>query len=79
MKALFFDLDGTLLDSGKKIPASAVEALLELFRGLGKRDRVEIQVHETNSAAIRVYEKTGFETIGRAEWNRHFFVMGKTL
>ena len=27
MKALFFDLDGTLLDSGKKIPASAVEAL----------------------------------------------------
>lgn len=29
MKALFFDLDGTLLDSSKKIPASAVEALLE--------------------------------------------------
>ena len=28
MKALFFDLDGTLLDSSKKIPASAVEALL---------------------------------------------------
>ena len=27
MKALFFDLDGTLLDSAKKIPASAVEAL----------------------------------------------------
>ncbi len=29
MKALFFDLDGTLLDSEKKIPPSAVEALLE--------------------------------------------------
>ena len=27
MKALFFDLDGTLLDSGKRIPASAKEAL----------------------------------------------------
>ena len=27
MKALFFDLDGTLLDSDKKIPASSVEAL----------------------------------------------------
>ncbi len=27
MKALFFDLDGTLLDSDKKIPASAVAAL----------------------------------------------------
>ena len=27
MKALFFDLDGTLLDSDKRIPASAVEAL----------------------------------------------------
>ena len=29
MKALFFDLDGTLLDSRKRIPSSAVEALLE--------------------------------------------------
>ena len=28
MKALFFDLDGTLLDSSKKIPASAAEALM---------------------------------------------------
>ena len=28
MKALFFDLDGTLLDSSKNIPPSAVEALL---------------------------------------------------
>ena len=28
MKALFFDLDGTLLDSEKKIPASAAEALM---------------------------------------------------
>lgn len=28
MKALFFDLDGTLLDSSKRIPPSAVEALL---------------------------------------------------
>lgn len=27
MKALFFDLDGTLLDSRKKIPLSAREAL----------------------------------------------------
>lgn len=29
MKALFFDLDGTLLGSDKRIPASAVEALLK--------------------------------------------------
>ena len=32
MKALFFDLDGTLLDSGKKIPASAANALTEARR-----------------------------------------------
>lgn len=32
MKALFFDLDGTLLDSGKNIPPSAVEALLAARR-----------------------------------------------
>ena len=32
MKALFFDLDGTLLDSGKRIPPSAREALLQARR-----------------------------------------------
>ena len=48
MKALFFDLDGTLLDSRKRIPASAVEALLEarkrgikVFVATGRSIRVD--------------------------------------
>lgn len=48
MKALFFDLDGTLLDSGKKIPASAAEALraarrkgVKVFVCTGRSLRVE--------------------------------------
>ncbi|MBE5810476.1 MAG: HAD family hydrolase [Clostridiales bacterium] len=48
MKALFFDLDGTLLDSNKKIPASAAEALtaarekgVKVFVCTGRSLRVE--------------------------------------
>lgn len=48
MKALFFDLDGTLLDSNKKIPASAAEALtaarqkgVKVFVCTGRSFRVE--------------------------------------
>ena len=48
MKALFFDLDGTLLDSGKRIPASAAEALMaaraknvKVFVCTGRSLRVE--------------------------------------
>lgn len=48
MKALFFDLDGTLLGSDKKIPPSAVEALLavrakgvKVFVATGRSFRVD--------------------------------------
>ena len=48
MKALFFDLDGTLLDSNKKIPSSAAEALqaarqkgVKVFVCTGRSLRVE--------------------------------------
>ena len=48
MKALFFDLDGTLLDSGKRIPPSAVEALqaarargVKVFVATGRSLRTE--------------------------------------
>lgn len=47
-KALFFDLDGTLLDSGKRIPPSAVEALraarqkgVKVFVSTGRSLRVD--------------------------------------
>ena len=48
MKALYFDLDGTLLDSAKKIPASAAQALtaarqkgVKVFVCTGRSLRVE--------------------------------------
>lgn len=59
--------------------SAAVDVLLELFRSLGKSDRVEIQVHETNSAAIHVYQKAGFAETGRAAWNKTFIVMKREL
>ena len=54
-------------------------SLAEFFRSLGKSDRVEIQVHETNSAAIHVYQKAGFAETGRAARNKTFIVMKREL
>ncbi len=49
IKALFFDLDGTLLDSKKKIPDSAVEALgkcrekgIRIFTSTARSDRLDM-------------------------------------
>ena len=55
MKALFFDLDGTLLDSGKKIPASAVEALLAA-RAKG------VKVFVCTGRSLRVEKMLGWTT-----------------
>ena len=55
MKALFFDLDGTLLDSGKKIPPSAVEALLQA-RARG------VKVFVCTGRSLRVEKMLGWTT-----------------
>ena len=55
MKALFFDLDGTLLDCGKKIPASAVEALLAA-RAKG------VKVFVCTGRSLRVEKMLGWTT-----------------
>ena len=59
MKALFFDLDGTLLDSQKKIPASAAEALLaarakgvKVFVCTGRSLRVDRMLGWTSELAL---------------------------
>ena len=59
MKALFFDLDGTLLDSPKKIPASAAEALLaarakgvKVFVCTGRSLRVDRMLGWTSELAL---------------------------
>lgn len=53
MKALFFDLDGTLLDSGKKIPPSTVEALLQV-RAKG------VQIFVCTGRSLRIDKMLGW-------------------
>ena len=55
MKALFFDLDGTLLDSEKRIPASAVEALMAA-RARG------VKVFVCTGRSLRVEKMLGWTT-----------------
>ena len=55
MKALFFDLDGTLLDSNKKIPASAAEALMAA-RARG------VKVFVCTGRSLRVEKMLGWTT-----------------
>ena len=55
MKALFFDLDGTLLDSGKKIPASAAKALMAA-RARG------VKVFVCTGRSLRVEKMLGWTT-----------------
>lgn len=55
MKALFFDLDGTLLDSGKKIPASAANALTEARRK-------GVKVFVCTGRSLRVEKMLGWTT-----------------
>ena len=55
MKALFFDLDGTLLDSSKKIPASAAEALMAA-RAKG------VKVFVCTGRSLRVEKMLGWTT-----------------
>ena len=55
IKALFFDLDGTLLDSSKQIPPSAVEALLAA-RAKG------VKVFVSTGRSLRVDKMLGWTT-----------------
>lgn len=53
----------------------AVEAIMQKFRAEGKRGEVEIQVHQDNLPAIKIYTRCGFRETGRAKWNAEFVVM----
>lgn len=55
MKALFFDLDGTLLDSGKRIPTSAAAALMAA-RAKG------VKVFVCTGRSLRVEKMLGWTT-----------------
>ena len=53
----------------------AVEAIIGKFRLEKKRSVVELQVHQSNEIAIRIYEKYGFVKVGNAKWDESFEVM----
>ena len=53
----------------------AVKAILEKFRKEKKSELVQIQVHDSNEVAIKIYEQCGFVEISRAKWNNEFLVM----
>lgn len=60
---------------GKGFGKRAVQAILDKFRYEKKRDTVEIQVHQSNDIARRIYIQCGFEKIKNADWDQHFDVM----
>ncbi len=59
----------------KGLGQAAVEAILAKLRADGLRDEVEIQVHEKNEPALKIYRRCGFEEVRRAGWNPEFLVM----
>ena len=60
---------------GRGYGNQAVDAIIHKFMEEGQRDRIEIQVHNSNQIAKRIYEKHGFVRIGAADWNSDFDVM----
>lgn len=60
---------------GKGYGDQAVKAIIGKFKSEKKRSVVELQVHRSNTAAIRLYEKHGFVKVGNAEWDKSFDVM----
>ena len=53
----------------------AVAAIIRKLKAEKLREKVELQVHNSNKTAIRIYEKSGFVKTGTAEWDNGFDVM----
>ncbi|RNB88924.1 GNAT family N-acetyltransferase [Brevibacillus nitrificans] len=49
---------------GSGVAAGLMNAALDYIRGLGDVDQVQLAVVTTNPAAVRFYEKMGFQTYG---------------
>ena len=60
---------------GKKYGNQAVEAIIRKFKEEKKRNRAELQVHNSNMTAKRIYEKHGFVKVGNAQWDESFEIM----
>lgn len=59
----------------KGLGQAAVEAIMQKFRAERLRDSVEIQVHQENTPALKIYRRCGFKELRRASWNEEFIVM----
>ncbi len=54
---------------------AAVGAIMAKFRAERLRDRVEIQVSQSNAPAVKIYRRCGFKELRRANWDPDFIVM----
>lgn len=60
---------------GKGYGKMAMDAIIRKFKTDKLRDKVEIQVHNSNQIAKHIYEDCGFIKTGTAKWNEEFDVM----
>lgn len=60
---------------GKGYGNQAVEAIVRKFKEEKKRNRAELQVHNSNMKAKRIYEKYGFVKTGNSNWDESFEIM----
>jgi ribosomal protein S18 acetylase RimI-like enzyme len=61
---------------GQGIGTAVLTMLIDKY--IGKLDKIELGVYQTNSGAIRLYEKMGFQ-ITRNLGDLHFYIMQKPL
>ena len=58
---------------------AAVKLIIEKFQSEKSASYIEIQVHNTNQYAIRIYENNKFKVTGKAQWDNNFLVMQRNL
>jgi len=56
-----------------------VAKIIEIIKLYKSAKNIEIQVHENNEIALHIYRKTGFNEIGRADWNNKFIILSMQL
>ena len=64
---------------GQHYGGYAVDAIIRKLEAEGKRDVIEIQVHNSNTIAKELYLKRGFVEVGNAKWDESFLVMQRRL
>jgi len=55
--------------------SAAVKLIIDKFQNEKSAPDIEIQVHNTNQYAIRIYENNKFKVTGKAQWDSNSLVM----